>query len=136
MRDDDAAFLMERFYRALASGATVDAALRQARRDAVSVALGDVDDKAVIAQGRVYLDTLARYEDDAVEAGPNFVEIQNTMLFATLGERTSVAMDPVPRPSSHVPRPLSLVLCTDHPRSPILPPCRTACFPETSRRCN
>jgi len=78
------------------------ASLWQARRDAVSVALGDVDDKAAIAEGRIYLDTLARYEDDAVEAGPNFVEIQNTMLFATLGERTSVAMDPVPGHSSFV----------------------------------
>jgi len=39
LRDDDAAFLMERFYRALASGASVDAALRQARRDAVAQGL-------------------------------------------------------------------------------------------------
>jgi hypothetical protein len=39
LRDDDAAFLMERFYRALASGATVDAALRQSRRDAVAQGL-------------------------------------------------------------------------------------------------
>ncbi len=76
------------------------AALWQARRDAVSVALDTVDDQAVIAQGRAYLDTLARYEDDAVEAGANFVEIQNTMLFATVGERTSAQIDVVARPSS------------------------------------
>jgi tetratricopeptide (TPR) repeat protein len=39
IRDDDAAFLMERFYRALASGAAVDAALRQSRRDAMAEGL-------------------------------------------------------------------------------------------------
>ena len=35
-----------------------------------------------------YLETLAEYEEDASAAGANFVEIQNTMLFATVGQRT------------------------------------------------
>lgn len=37
--------------------------------------------------GQAYLDALAAYEDEARRAGPAFVEIQNTMLFATLGQR-------------------------------------------------
>ena len=55
-----------------------------------SSALGDIADRAVIAQGREYLQTLAEYEQDASAAGANFVEIQNTMLFATVGQRTDV----------------------------------------------
>jgi CHAT domain-containing protein len=39
LRDDDAAFLMERFYRSLAEGKHVGAALRQARRDAMAEGL-------------------------------------------------------------------------------------------------
>jgi CHAT domain-containing protein len=35
LRDDDAAFMMERLYKALSSGASVGAALRQAQRDAI-----------------------------------------------------------------------------------------------------
>ena len=35
LRDDDAAFVMERFYRALAAGATTGAALRRARQDTI-----------------------------------------------------------------------------------------------------
>jgi CHAT domain-containing protein len=36
LRDDDVAFLMERFYRELATGASVSGALRRARRDAMT----------------------------------------------------------------------------------------------------
>lgn len=64
------------------------ASLWHSRRDAVGTALGGLTDPGVIALGREYLETLARYEDAAVEAGANFVEIQNTMLFATVGQRT------------------------------------------------
>jgi hypothetical protein len=39
LRDDDAAFMMERFYRALRDGEEVAAALRHARRDAVNAGL-------------------------------------------------------------------------------------------------
>jgi CHAT domain-containing protein len=39
LRDDDAAFVMERFYRRLAAGDTVGAALRRVRRDALDAGL-------------------------------------------------------------------------------------------------
>jgi tetratricopeptide (TPR) repeat protein len=39
LRDDDAAFMMEHFYRSLAEGHSVGTALRQARRDAVDAGL-------------------------------------------------------------------------------------------------
>ena len=38
--------------------------------------------------GRAYLDVLRAYEAEAKQAGPSFVEIQNTTLFATVGQRT------------------------------------------------
>lgn len=39
LRDDDAAFMMERFYRTLATGATVGASMRQARLEALAAGL-------------------------------------------------------------------------------------------------
>ena len=69
------------------------ATLWQARQQAVEHALDDIADRAVIAQGRHYLQTLAEYEEDASAAGANFVEIQNTMLFATVGQRTDAPVD-------------------------------------------
>ncbi|HEU4694861.1 MAG TPA: CHAT domain-containing protein [Vicinamibacterales bacterium] len=39
LRDDDAAFMMERFYEALSEGESVSAALRRARRDAIEAGL-------------------------------------------------------------------------------------------------
>ncbi len=39
LRDDDAAFMMERFYKALSEGASTSAALRRARRDAIEAGL-------------------------------------------------------------------------------------------------
>ncbi len=38
--------------------------------------------------GREYIDVLAAYEAEAAKAGPGFVEIQTTMLFATVGQKT------------------------------------------------
>jgi SAM-dependent methyltransferase len=64
------------------------AALWQSRREAVRAALGVVQDAAVAELGNTYLETLTRYEQDAARAGANFVEIQNTMLFASVGQRT------------------------------------------------
>ncbi|MGH9347859.1 MAG: methyltransferase domain-containing protein [Vicinamibacterales bacterium] len=40
------------------------------------------------AEGRAYLDALVAYEAEAAKAGPRFVEIQNTMLFATVGQKS------------------------------------------------
>jgi hypothetical protein len=37
--------------------------------------------------GREYLEVLATYEKEAKDAGPGFVEIQNTLLFATVGQK-------------------------------------------------
>jgi SAM-dependent methyltransferase len=68
--------------------------LWQARRDAVERALQGVSDKIAARIGHDYLDVLQQYEQDAAHAGRSFVEIQNTMLFATLGQRTEVTLTP------------------------------------------
>ena len=39
--------------------------------------------------GRTYLDALRTYEAQARDAGSSFVEIQNTVLFATVGQRSA-----------------------------------------------
>jgi SAM-dependent methyltransferase len=62
--------------------------LWRARREAVTSALAEASDSAEITRlGAEYLHILGQYEEQAVRAGESFVEIQNTMLFATLGER-------------------------------------------------
>jgi hypothetical protein len=40
------------------------------------------------ALGRDYLDVLEAYAAEAKKAGSAFIEIQNTMLFATVGQKT------------------------------------------------
>ena len=70
------------------------ATLWQARRQAVEGALGDNRrSRSSITHGLAYLETLAEYEAEASAAGANFVEIQNTMLFATVGHRTDAIVD-------------------------------------------
>ena len=59
----------------------------EGRRDAVKQAMGRAPDEAIKRLGQDYLKQLDRYSADATEAGGAFVEIQNTMLFATVGER-------------------------------------------------
>jgi SAM-dependent methyltransferase len=44
-------------------------------------------DAAVKTRAQRYLSVLEAYKHDADAAGPGFVEIQNTMLFATVGEK-------------------------------------------------
>ncbi len=56
--------------------ATVEGYLRSARSDAAEWL------------GREYLDVLVAYEREANAAGSSFVEIQNTMLFATVGQKS------------------------------------------------
>jgi ubiquinone/menaquinone biosynthesis C-methylase UbiE len=63
------------------------ASVWQARRRAVEEALGKATSDAASWLGREYLDVLATYEKEAKEAGSAFVEIQNTMLFATVGQK-------------------------------------------------
>jgi SAM-dependent methyltransferase len=52
-------------------------------RDAIAKA----PDEALRRLGADYLKAIDQYGRDALAAGPAFVEIQNTMLFATVGER-------------------------------------------------
>lgn len=60
----------------------------QARRRAIERLVDGTSSTATRELGHSYLDLLAGYERDAREAGPAFVEIQNTLLFATVGQRT------------------------------------------------
>ena len=59
----------------------------QARRHAIEDALTHARSDAASWLGREYLDVLTTYEKEARDAGPAFVEIQNTMLFATVGQK-------------------------------------------------
>jgi SAM-dependent methyltransferase len=58
-----------------------------ARRLVVEHARADAREARVRAYADEYLDALRAYEADAAKAGTAFVEIQNTMLFATVGQR-------------------------------------------------
>jgi SAM-dependent methyltransferase len=60
----------------------------QARRTAVERALRTARSDAAAWLGREYLDVLTAYEREANAAGSSFVEIQNTMLFATVGQKS------------------------------------------------
>jgi len=66
-----------------------DAAFWQTRRDSVQRLLGPDCSDAARWLGREYLETLEEYEAEARQAGSAFVEIQNTILFATVGQRES-----------------------------------------------
>lgn len=59
------------------------------RREAVERALEGAKSDAAEWLGHEYLDVLTAYEREATAAGPSFVEIQNTMLFATVGQKTA-----------------------------------------------
>jgi SAM-dependent methyltransferase len=67
-------------------GAPADA-LWGNRRRVVQRALAETRDVRVRAYADEYLEVLRSYEADARQAGTAFVEIQNTMLFATVGQR-------------------------------------------------
>jgi hypothetical protein len=62
--------------------------LWSARRSAVEAAIDQTSSSAARERGREYLDALKAYETEAAAAGPAFVEIQNTMLFATVGQKS------------------------------------------------
>ena len=57
------------------------------RRHAAERALVDAPGEAAQQAGRQYLEALTAYEAAAAQAGRAFVEIQHTMLFATVGNR-------------------------------------------------
>jgi SAM-dependent methyltransferase len=58
------------------------------RREAVTRAIALTPTATVRSLGGAYLGALATYEAEASQAGSSFVEIQNTMLFATVGQKT------------------------------------------------
>lgn len=62
-------------------------AVWEARRDAVRQAMAKAPDEAIRRLGADYLKLLDRYANEAAAAGPRFIEIQNTMLFATVGQK-------------------------------------------------
>lgn len=57
------------------------------RRQAVTHAMEQSGAHNVFAAGCEYLDALEVYREEANAAGASFVEIQNTLLFATVGQR-------------------------------------------------
>jgi hypothetical protein len=68
-----------------------DKATWQNRRSAVEVVLTLTTDPAVQQAGRRYLDALTEYEKSVQSADAGFVELQSTLLFAVLGQRTDAA---------------------------------------------
>ena len=64
------------------------AAVWKARREAIARELATTVAPPVVALGKEYLEALDFYRRDAIRQGLHFVEIQNTMLFATVGQRT------------------------------------------------
>jgi SAM-dependent methyltransferase len=59
------------------------------RRSAVERAMEAAPADGTRTLGREYLDALDAYAREARQAGSTFVEIQNTMLFATLGQKST-----------------------------------------------
>ena len=64
-----------------------EARLWDARREAVAAAMAKAPDESLRRLGSDYLKRIEQYARDASGAGASFVEIQNTMLFATVGQR-------------------------------------------------
>lgn len=60
----------------------------ESRLTTVHKALADAPDESTARLGADYLKVLEKYAKEANAAGPAFVEIQSTMLFATVGHRT------------------------------------------------
>ncbi len=59
----------------------------ESRRTAVRDAIAKAPDEALRRLGGDFLKAVEQYERAAAAAGPAFVEIQNTMLFATVGQK-------------------------------------------------
>jgi SAM-dependent methyltransferase len=59
----------------------------ESRRTAVRDAIAKAPDESLRRLGADYLKAIDQYARDAAAAGASFVEIQNTMLFATVGQR-------------------------------------------------
>ena len=65
-----------------------EAGVWENRRTRVQRAIDNAPADDAKALGREYLEQLKSYEADAARAGASFVEIENTMLFATVGQRS------------------------------------------------
>jgi hypothetical protein len=63
------------------------AAFWDSRRAAVRSVIAKAPDESLRRLGADFLKVIDQYARDASGAGPAFVEIQNTMLFATVGQR-------------------------------------------------
>jgi len=63
------------------------ASVWESRREAVRKAIARAPDESLKRLGADYLKVIDRYAEEATAVGPSFVEIQNTMLFATVGQR-------------------------------------------------
>jgi SAM-dependent methyltransferase len=62
--------------------------LWETRRKAVSDAVANTPGESLRRLGNDYLKAIDRYASEARAAGSSFVEIQNTLLFATAGQRS------------------------------------------------
>ena len=58
------------------------------RRTRIGRAIDNAPDEGVRGIGREYLQIIDEYRTEATKAGHAFVEIQNTMLLATVGQRS------------------------------------------------
>jgi SAM-dependent methyltransferase len=63
----------------------------QARAEAIDAAIAQAPDESIRRLGSDFAAAVKRYGRDATEAGPAFVEIQNAMLFASIGQRPDPA---------------------------------------------
>jgi SAM-dependent methyltransferase len=62
-------------------------AVWETRRAAIQQEIAKAPDESLRRLGADYLRALEKYQARAASAGPGFVEIQNTLLFAVVGER-------------------------------------------------
>jgi SAM-dependent methyltransferase len=62
-------------------------AIWEYRRSRIRGAIEKAPDEAIRRLGADYLKSIDQYAAAARDAGPSFVEVQNTMLFATVGQR-------------------------------------------------
>ncbi len=60
----------------------------ESRKNAVRASIAKAPDEGLRRLGADYLKAIDQYEREATIAGSSFVEIQNTMLFATVGQRS------------------------------------------------
>lgn len=66
-----------------------DAKTWQSRRSAIDAVLTSTEEEGVQRAGRRYLEALGDYEGSVRSAPAGFVELQSTLLFAVLGQRTA-----------------------------------------------